>query len=173
MKNIKDIVYSLNSLARTGWMLSGVCPACSETVSMHSFASSLIALELSLKFDDVNPYEAASIALIHDIGEATIGDITKGIDLDKKEVENEAINNLNISNLIKELYFRYSERKTKEAIIAKISDLIATYLVALKYEKEGFNIDQIKDSTYNEIINISRQNNIEVKVKNFLSDLLK
>jgi hypothetical protein len=54
MVKINELIYSLNSIARSGWMIKGVEPCKAETVSQHLFASALIALEISSSLENVD-----------------------------------------------------------------------------------------------------------------------
>ncbi|AFZ70226.1 putative HD superfamily hydrolase [Caldisphaera lagunensis DSM 15908] len=171
MSKIDELIYSLNSIARSGWMIKGIEPCKAETVSQHLFASSLIALEISSKLNNVDKYKAASIALIHDIGEAIIGDISKTANIDKSKSEKDAINSLDINNEIKKLYYEFESSNTIEGIIAKISDLLSTYIISLKYEREGYNVNSIKDNVKEEIINLSKKYNLENIIIDFLKGL--
>ncbi|WP_292319509.1 HD family hydrolase [Caldisphaera sp.] len=168
MNKINELIYSLNSIARSGWMINGVEPCKAETVSQHLFASALIALELSSSLNNADKYKAASIALIHDIGESIIGDISKSANIDKSKSEKEAIEKLDLNKDIKQLYMLYESEDTLEGIIAKISDLLSTYLISLKYEKEGYNVKDIKNNVKEQIILLSKKHNIEKNVTEFL-----
>jgi len=168
MKRIDEILYSLNSLARTGWMLSGVEPCKAESVSMHSFASAIMALSLSSYIEGIDPYKATSIALIHDLGESVIGDIAKSSNVKKNSAELEAFEKLDIDALIKDLYKEYRNLSSKEAIVAKIADLIATYIIAKKYKKEGYDVGEIEASTLKELRKMIELNKLEKNVNDFL-----
>jgi hypothetical protein len=58
---------------------------------------------------------------------------------------------------IKQLYTLYESGNTLEGIIAKISDLLSTYLISLKYEKEGYNVREIKNNVREQIILLSKK----------------
>lgn len=48
-----------------------------ETVAEHTFLTAYICIELSSRIQDVDVGKAVLYSLIHDIGEAFMGDITK------------------------------------------------------------------------------------------------
>ncbi|MCE4613226.1 MAG: HD family hydrolase [Desulfurococcales archaeon] len=145
MRSIPRIVEALSMLARTGWMLRGIPPQVAETVAEHTFAASLVSLDLSLKLSRkgirVDPYRAASIALIHDLAESIIGDIPKAgirsLEEVKERVENEAFKT-EIPATLYPLFEEYQEASTLEAIIARIADQVATLLKASHYASTGF-----------------------------------
>lgn len=158
---LSDILEALSSLARTGWMLRGVPYTLGETVSSHSFSAALIALEVSLRLRErglrVDPYKAAAIALVHDVGEAIVGDISKaaGIEEAKREAELEAFTRLDLSEGIKDLYREFQEGTSAEALLASLGDQLATYLKALSYRERGYKVDDILASTRENILEIS------------------
>jgi Predicted hydrolases of HD superfamily len=76
-KSLTDVAFSLINLARTGWMLRGIPGSLAETVAEHSFMSALICMELSEDVKDLDVEKMAIYALLHDLGEAFIGDVVK------------------------------------------------------------------------------------------------
>jgi 5'-deoxynucleotidase YfbR-like HD superfamily hydrolase len=66
------IIGKLKSLVRTGWTRYDVRDP--EDVADHSFRTALLALVLA-KEAGVDAEKAVAMALVHDIGEAKIGDI--------------------------------------------------------------------------------------------------
>lgn len=148
---LPDVIAALNSLSRTGWMLRGVPSSLAESVSQHSFASALIAAEVA-SLAGLDPFKAAFIALVHDIGESVIGDISRSANIKKeKEVaERRAIEGLEISYLIKASAIEYAEGNTPEAQAAKVGDLVATMLQGRYYEAFGFRVSDIVISSCKE-----------------------
>jgi len=71
----------------------GVPCALAETVAEHSYLASLIALDLSSRLKsrgiNIDPLKTASLALVHDVAEAFIGDIAKTFDKLTGEVKTE------------------------------------------------------------------------------------
>ncbi|ADL19554.1 Predicted hydrolase of the HD superfamily [Acidilobus saccharovorans 345-15] len=148
---LPDVIVALNSLSRTGWMLRGVPSSLAESVSQHSFASALIAAEVASSAG-LDPFKAAFIALVHDIGESVIGDISRSADIkeEKEAAERRAIEGLEISSLIKASAIEYSEGKTPEAQAAKVGDLVSTMLQGRYYEALGFKVSDIVTSSCKE-----------------------
>ncbi len=148
--SIGRIIISLDSLARTGWMLRGVPSSLAETVSSHLFASALIALESGFRMKRngiaVDPYKAAAIALVHDLAESLIGDIAKVAGIDKSQAEARAFERLNLSLEVKELFREYEEANTVEAILARASEAAATYIRGCYFKELGYGVDEILDS---------------------------
>jgi putative hydrolase of HD superfamily len=154
-----DMVEALSSLARTGWMLRGVPSTLAESVAEHSFASAIIAFELSVRLKrrdiDVDPYRAAIIALIHDVGESVIGDIAKtaGISDAKRKAELRALDTLPVTHDLKELFIEFEKGDSIESFIARISESLATILKAGSYISRGY--DRVKEIEDNLKQNVS------------------
>ncbi len=150
---LSSALRALASLARTGWMLRGVPPSQAETVAQHSYLSAILALELaweaSKRGATVDPLRAAAIALIHDAAEAWVGDIPKpaGLDEAKEAAEDAAIQAAPLSPLAKRLHAEYQERSSREALIARAAELLATHVAATWYKGLGYPVDDILENT--------------------------
>ncbi len=148
-----EVIEALSSLSRTGWMLRGVPSALAESVAEHSFASAVIAFELAVRLRDrgveIDPYRAALVALVHDVGESVIGDIAKtaGIGDAKREAELRAVKTLPFSNALKELVIEFEESSSVEALVARVSESLATILKARSYVSLGYTrVKEIEDN---------------------------
>jgi putative hydrolase of HD superfamily len=143
----------VTNLARTGWMLRGIPPSEAETVASHSYAAAVIAFELAVdaarKGLRVDPYRASVMALLHDLAESLIGDITRraGIGEAKREAEARAYETLDVSEEAKRIYKEFEAMNSNEAYIARISELLATYWRALEYMCKGYRVDEIAESS--------------------------
>ena len=160
--SLYEVIEALSCLSRTGWMLRGVPSSLAESVAEHSFASALIAFELSVRLKErgieVDPFRAAVIALVHDLGESVIGDIAKtaGIGGAKREAELRAVYSLPVSGYLKDLIIEFEEGETLEAVLARISESVATILRAASYRRRGY----------------ERVREIEDNLKKFVSDVV-
>jgi len=147
MKDLEKFLKYISKLkltARTGWKMRDV-PGVKETIASHSFGTVFIAWIMAKKKKvDVN--KTVKMALIHDLLEGIIGDITpydKNYQI-KEILEKEAINKLekllpeelkvDVKNLIDELI----EGKTKESQIVIQADKLDTAFQAYIYEKEKY-----------------------------------
>ncbi len=146
------LLEGLANLVRTGWMQRGVPPAIGETVSLHSFYAATIALEIGERLKKngikVDPLKASAIALTHDIGEALVGDMPKWstdrIKEVKERLEVEALNSMDLE--IAKYAKEYLET-SKESLIAKVAETLATLWQAEKYIKMGIErVKEIKES---------------------------
>ncbi len=174
-RKIIDIISNLKNLSRTGWLLRGVPAAIAENVAEHSFEAASIAFLIAKQLVDngvkVNVYKAAMMALIHDWSEAIVGDIPRWTALKlegKKEfVEEEAFKTFTYAI---ELFEEYLKGDSLEAVVAKVSDALATYLQACRYLKTGYqDVEEIKNSMKKKILEIIDETPvIEKAIKNFL-----
>lgn len=135
---------------RTGWQLRNIEEP--ESVGGHSWGTAFLTLIYS-KEENVDLDKSLKIAVIHDLGEAEIGDIAhRAVDAEpeisseeKNRLEREIIEEFS-SDLGKDmlkLWEEYEERESQEARFVKDMDLIDMCLQALKYEKQGrYNPDE-------------------------------
>ncbi len=157
-------------------MLRGVPHIISETVAEHLFASALVSYEIAIKAKkrglNANPEKTLAIAIVHDLAEAIIGDISRkaGIDMAKEEAEMRAYDMLNIEPELKNLYLEYREGRTLESIIARIGDSIATYIKANQYIKLGYRVDDIAKGSLEKALQLAEQVKIRDVVVEFLRE---
>lgn len=129
---------------RTGWQLRKIEEA--ESVADHSWGVALLVLIYG-ETEDINTDKALKMALVHDLGEAEIGDLpTRAVEVDQEisDEEKELKERKAISDLskdlnrheIRHLWKEYSRKKSSEAKFVKDMDMIEMCLQALKYEKE-------------------------------------
>jgi putative hydrolases of HD superfamily len=135
-------VGKLKTLKRTGWVKKGIINP--ESVAEHSFRTAIMAMILAPKVG-VNVEKAIKMALIHDLGEAKIGDVIvmEGNKVlsnasEKKQMEEEAFKQImeaiNGEEYIK-LFQEFEENKTKEASLVKELDKLEMALQAREYEQ--------------------------------------
>ncbi len=167
----------LLNLARSGWLLRGVPNFIAETVAEHIFLTAYICIELCCSVQGVDIGKVILYSLVHDIGEAFIGDIIKPVSVRlgklKESIEENYIKE-NIDNeLIVELYKRYTSQTDFEAKLTRLCNYISTFLIGIEYKNLGYRVDDIIDNIYNEIEKISKELNIENIVKNLITKLIK
>jgi putative hydrolase of HD superfamily len=168
----------LKTTPRTGWVLQKAGPRI-ESVADHSWRISLMAMVASSPSISSSASSSTSsitqqydtnrcikMALVHDLAEATVGDITPhcGVsDNTKHELELRAItemtqkltigllstvddvssssssSNIGVGNEILELWKEYEEGVTDNAKLVKDMDKLEMILQALEYENDGKN----------------------------------
>ncbi len=136
----------LKELKRTGWVESGVNEP--ESVTDHSYRTSLLAMILS-DTTGLDTLKTVRMALIHDLAESTIGDLTPRQKQDNHdELETNAMNKI-LSSLpedVRELYIEtwneYQRNESPEARLVHNADKLEMLYQAKEYEKTGVNLDQ-------------------------------
>lgn len=157
-------VGSLKNLSRTGWMLHGIAPSIAESVASHSFEAALISLLLYNDFKKagytLDLGKLVSMALLHDITECILGDITANVKNQigedvKKEAEIYVVNEIfdeREAEYLRSMLVEFYEEKSLESILAKISDKLSTCVQAKRYILIGYkSAEEIYMSTLNEI----------------------
>jgi putative hydrolase of HD superfamily len=157
-----DYISKLKLTVRVGWNMRNV-PDMRETIGSHSFGVVLISWIMAKK-ENADVEKTIKMALIHDLLEGIMGDLTP---LDKnyhiKDIlEKEALKKLDIL-LPEELKFEVKtllnellENKTKESAIVAEADKLDTAFQAYLYEKKiyGKNID---GSTFSEFFDFAQK----------------
>ncbi|MGA2911091.1 MAG: HD domain-containing protein [Candidatus Levyibacteriota bacterium] len=138
-----EIVGELKTLKRTGWVKNNVPNP--ESVADHSFRTAVMAMVLAPKIG-ANVEKSIKIALIHDIGEAKVGDLIKFegksfLPDANEKIQKEKLAVQEIMEMIDgkeylELFNEYVENKTKEAQFVKQVDKLERALQAYEYEKK-------------------------------------
>jgi len=139
----------LKQIPRTGWVTKvGVKDA--ESVADHTFRVSLATMILS-DLLNLNTVKAVRIALIHDLAESYIGDLTPeqvNEGLNKSSLEEEAMLRLlkNLPEPIQHLYIEawreWVNGESSEATLVREVDAFEMALQAEEYARSGF--DQSK-----------------------------
>lgn len=129
---------------RTGWVLRNV--ESPESVAAHAWSTATLCLLYAQRVG-VDPQKAATMALVHDLGEAKTGDVARRAEEGEQEVpaaEKEAAERNAMTELLDpfrdsdllSLWEEYEARDTPTAQFVKDMDLIDGCLQALKYERE-------------------------------------
>ena len=145
MTNIDSLLKALElkDEKRTGWELRNIEEP--ESVAGHSWGTAFLTL-IYAEEENIELAKALKIAIIHDLGEAEIGDIPhRDVEVksdisseEKERLEKETIEEFSsdLDKDISELWKGYENRKSKEARFVKDMDLIDMCIQALKYEKQ-------------------------------------
>ena len=132
-------ILKLKKLKRRGWLLRNIRDP--ESVADHSFSVSMLTLVMAEKLK-LDTEKCLMMALLHDIGESEIGDITPD---DKESSRKDKIEKKAVEDIaektglifISEMWNEFSESKTKEAKLVHDMDKIEMLLQAVAYEKEN------------------------------------
>ncbi|KAL5228111.1 hypothetical protein ABZP36_016376 [Zizania latifolia] len=136
------LCHSLKTTKRKGWINHSIKGP--ESIADHMYRMSLMAL-IAGDLPAVDRERCIKIAIVHDIAEAIVGDITPSDGIPKAEKsrrEQKALNEMcevlgggPIADEIKELWEEYENNASIEANLVKDFDKVEMILQALEYEK--------------------------------------
>ncbi|KAK6462439.1 hypothetical protein DFJ63DRAFT_319257 [Scheffersomyces coipomensis] len=141
-----QIVRLLKTQKRTGWVDRGIPPRKVESIGDHMYRMSIIAM--LVPNSNINLDKCVKIAIVHDIAESLVGDITPFGGVTKAEKHRRELESINyLSSIIKpynpeyaqeivELWLDYEEIRTIEARYVKDIDKYEMIQQAWEYEQE-------------------------------------
>jgi putative hydrolase of HD superfamily len=136
----------LKQLYRQGWLRVGVPPERCESVAEHSLGVALLCLFIAdTWFPEADASKVLRIALLHDLGEARVGDITPhdGVTSEQKHaLERQAVEQI-LAGLPRgadylKLWEEYEQGSSFEARLVRQVDRLEMALQACVYEHQGF-----------------------------------
>ncbi|KAI9192822.1 hypothetical protein LWI28_028132 [Acer negundo] len=150
-----SLCHRLKTTKRAGWVLRDVKDP--ESISDHMYRMGLMGLIMA-DVPGVNRDKCIKMAIVHDIAEAIVGDITPSDGIPKEEKsrrEREALDHMckllgvdARAKEIGELWMEYEENSTPEAKIVKDFDKVEMILQALEYENgQRKDLDEFFKST--------------------------
>ncbi|XP_045790956.1 5'-deoxynucleotidase HDDC2-like [Trifolium pratense] len=150
-----SICHRLKTTKRAGWLRKDVKD--SESIADHMYRMGLMAL-IAPDFPGVDRDKCVKMAIVHDIAEAIVGDITPTDGIPKEEKsrrEQEALDHMcrvlgggSRAKEIAELWTEYEANSSPEAKFVKDFDKVEMILQALEYEDEqGKDLDEFFRST--------------------------
>ncbi|KAK0571790.1 hypothetical protein LWI29_021614 [Acer saccharum] len=150
-----SLCHRLKTTKRAGWVLRDVKDP--ESISDHMYRMGLMGLIMA-DVPGVNRDKCIKMAIVHDIAEAIVGDITPSDGIPKEEKsrrEREALDHMckllggdARAKEIGELWMEYEENSTPEAKIVKDFDKVEMILQALEYENgQRKDLDEFFEST--------------------------
>lgn len=173
----------LKRIERTGWVRSGIQNP--ESVADHSFRTTLMALVLGDRVG-INTNKAIRMALVHDLAESLMGDLTPSDPVSpeqKYKSEQNALNEIcaDIDNgqEILDLWEEFEEGKTKAAKFVRGLDKLEMMFQAHEYGIDQPNVDlqpfwtQIKGFDFGDLKDIfddlGKANSSSIEGSNFPS----
>ncbi len=131
----------LKNVPRTGWTRHPIGAEEIESVADHSFGVILLAWLLCP--DHLNKTRVLELALVHDLAEVKVGDLTPHCGVSpsvKRKMEAEALRELT-GNLAKRadcarLFEEYQQQESEESRWVKAMDKLEMTLQSLNYEKD-------------------------------------
>ncbi|XP_046891148.1 HD domain-containing protein 2 [Hypomesus transpacificus] len=155
MLQFMKLIGQLKRVPRTGWVYRNVREP--ESVSDHMYRMSMMALTIT--DTSVNKERCMKLALVHDMAECIVGDITPADNISKAEKhrrEEEAMHQITgllpegLKKEIYDLWEEYESQCTSEAKLVKEFDLLEMILQAHEYElleKTPGRLQEFFDST--------------------------
>jgi|SRR3989344_1341996 len=159
--NFALIIGKLKKLKRAGWVRRKIPDA--ESVAGHSFRLTVLVLFFAVKAG-VDQVKAVKMALIHDLGEAEIGDIVTrsgretlsnlSDKIQKERKALESILSLTDSKEYIQLFDEYEKNSSPEAQLVRQLDKLEMGIQALEYEREyGMDLEEFFETCREDIKN--------------------
>lgn len=148
-----SLCHRLKTTKRAGWIRKEVKDP--ESIADHMYRMGLMAL-IASDIPGVDRNKCIKMAIVHDIAEAIVGDITPSDGVSKEEKsrrEREALDHMckilgGGSREIAELWMEYEANSSPEAKFVKDLDKVEMILQALEYEDEQQkDLDEFFEST--------------------------
>lgn len=143
------LIFQLKKTPRTGWVKRNIEPGKAESIADHMYRMAMICMVLPLGVG-VSRERCIMMALVHDLAEAIVGDITPDCGVpehDKHQMEKEALEEITkdlspeSAMLIKGLWGEYEAGSTAEARLVKQVDKFEFALQAWEYGREFAPLD--------------------------------
>lgn len=141
----------LKRIKRTGWVEVGIKEP--ESVAEHSFRTALLAMILA-DLKDLDAEKAVRMALLHDLAEAEVGDLTpekKGargpaLTLEENEAMDRLLSTLPepLSARYRSLWREFQAAVSPEARMVIQADKLEMCIQALEYKREGFDPSRLE-----------------------------
>ena len=138
-------VYELKSIPRTGWLQNGISELEVESIAAHSYGMSILIMYLTptLRKNGISVERALNMALVHDIAEAIVGDLTPqdNVALDDKHAAEasafrEIVSQVEQGDYFTEIWEEFEAAETPEAKLVKRIDKLDMLIQAYLYEKK-------------------------------------
>ena len=138
-------IYNLKSLPRSGWLQSGIPELGVETIAAHSYGMAILIMYLrpQLQSGGVNVERALNMALVHDIAESIVGDLTPHDNVsetDKHLAEADAfkqiVSEVESGDYFQALWEDFEAIRSPEAKVVKRIDKLDMLIQAYLYEKK-------------------------------------
>jgi len=150
IEKVFEKVLELKNIPRQGWKVKlGINNP--ESVADHSYSTAVMSMILS-DIEGLDSEKIIKMALLHDLAESIIGDITPDHITKNEKIskENHAIKQIlkNLPNKIAEQYFGiwndYQKESSKEAILLHDIDKLEMAFQAKFYQKNGISKEKLK-----------------------------
>lgn len=136
------VIFELKRTCRTGWLKRGMAHVESESISDHMYRMAMISMVLPMS-PGIRREHCIMIALVHDLAEAIVGDLTPdcGVPAEEKHrMEAEAMFEITkdlapeMGSFVRNLWQEYESGSTPEAQLVKQIDKFEFALQAAEYD---------------------------------------
>ncbi|MCG8567619.1 MAG: HD domain-containing protein [Desulfobacterales bacterium] len=141
MKSIANLLFEirlLSDITRSGYAFLG---SGDESIAEHSFTTAFICFAMARLEPDLDRERLISMALVHDIPEARIGDFNyvqkKYATADEERAVADMTRNLPFGDEIRSLIQEFNGKKTREAQLANDADQLSFILELKKLKDNG------------------------------------
>ncbi|XP_053972809.1 5'-deoxynucleotidase HDDC2 isoform X2 [Hylaeus anthracinus] len=140
LQEFMELLGRLKHMKRTGWVIRNISDP--ETIAGHMYRMAMLSFLVDNK-DNLDKVKIMQMALIHDLAECIVGDITPhdGIPPDvKHRLEDEAMEDIckllgDKGPMILEMFREYEKQESPEAKYVKDLDRLDLIMQAYEYEK--------------------------------------
>lgn len=150
-KNIMSFLHTVEKLKlekRTGWHHEGIPFEKAESIADHMYRMAIMVC--LVQDDSIDKFKAVKMALVHDMAEALVGDITPSCGVSEEEKNRRETEAMQIIRdtlednpfgvEAQELWLEYAADTTKESQFVKDIDKTELYVQVVEYEnKFGIN----------------------------------
>ena len=178
--NVLDFYFlatRLKDVVRSGWNDShwNIQAERLESIAEHVYGTCILAIGMQSEFPhDIDFNKTLKMLVLHEIGEAIIGDITPTdgyTEEEKERIEHEAmaqvLSTLNDKDELLNLLLEFDEHKTKESLFAAKIDKLEADIMAKKYQEQGFYNQECWDKFINKTPRLKKLHDEGVENKMF------
>lgn len=168
-----SLVANLKHSPRRGWVLKNVKNP--ESIAGHMYAMGMMTFLLGNN-SNLDRIKCMQLALVHDLAESIVGDITPADNIpsnEKHKMEDEAMKELtsyladDVGKMIYDLYKEYEAKETSEAKFVKELDVFDMIFTARLYEKRDNTPGKLED-----FFNSAREKFHHPQMKELVANLL-
>ncbi len=142
---IADFLFEIGTLRNMKRTHCQVLPQANDTIASHSFETAIAGVILA-RMEKVDENKVLKMCLFHDIAEARTGDAnfvhSHYVKQDEKQAIKDQIHSTPIENEVSKIIEEYTERKSKEAIVAKDADLLNQIILQCNYLKNSRDLER-------------------------------
>ena len=180
--NVLDFYFlatRLKNIVRSGWNEQhwNIKAERLESVAEHVYGTCILAIAMQSEFPhDIDINKVVKMLILHEIGEAIIGDITPTdgtTEQEKERIEHEAmakvLSSLRDKDELFDLLLEFDAHKTNESLFASRIDKLEADIMAKYYQDQGLYDQQQWDAFVSSVsrLSILHESGVENKMFNY------